>query len=191
MHRSWVVSLILASALRGAAAQQPGAAPGSRIRVTHTCRVADDGSTRCYSRRSGRLWRHTGTFVGVHSDTMLLKIAEHQAEVHLPLTALRRLETPHGQKSRWAMGAGIGLLTGAVAGGVIGGASGASSDPDFAGLHAIAGFILGVPAGFVVGAIAGSFFKTDRWVAVPISAMGPMEPHSSTNAYGISIRLWF
>jgi hypothetical protein len=127
----------------------------------------------------------------VRSDTLLFQIAEHQAEVRLPLTALRRLETPHGQKSRWATGAGIGLLAGAVAGGVIGGAIGASSDPDFAGLHALAGIILGAPAGFAVGAVAGSFFKTDRWVAVPISAIGAIKPHSGAQAYGISIRLWF
>jgi len=191
MHTSWMVPLILASALSSAAAQQPGTAPGSRIRVTHSCRVPDDGSPRCYSRRSGLLWRHTGTLVGVRSDTLLLQIAEHQAEVHLPLASLRRLETPHGQKSRWATGAGIGLLAGAVAGGVIGGAIGASSDPDFAGLHALAGIILGAPVGFGVGAIAGSFFKTDRWVAVPISAMGPVDTHSGGKAYGISIRLSF
>jgi len=191
MHRSWILPLILASAPSTATAQQPETAPGSRVRVTHNCRVPDDGPARCPSRRSGRIWRHTGTLVGVRSDTLFLQIPTHQADVRLPLAAVQRLETPHGQKSRWATGAGIGLVTGAVAGGVIGGVVGASSDPDFAGLHTLAGFIVGVPAGFLVGAVVGSFIRTDRWVAAPISSLGPVDTRDGAKAYGIAIRLWF
>jgi len=109
----------------------------------------------------------------------------------LPLAALRLLETPRGRKSRWATGAGIGLLAGAVAGGLIGGAIGASSDPDFAGLHALAGVVLGAPAGLAVGAIAGSFFTTDRWVETPISELRPVNTRGGGTAYGISVRLRF
>lgn len=112
----------------------------------------------------------------MRSDTLLLRIAAEQAEIRLPLAALRRLETTQGRKSRWARGAGIGLLTGAVAGGVIGGAVGASSDPDFAGLHAVAGIALGATTGFAVGAIAGSFLTTDRWVEIPISDIMGIDP---------------
>jgi hypothetical protein len=191
MRYRLIVPLILASALSSVAAQEPRAAPGSRIRATHSCRVADDGSTRCFSLRSGVLRRDTGILVGVRSDTLLLQIAPDRAAVYLPLAAVQRLETPQGRKSRWARGAGIGLLGGAVAGGVIGGVVGASNDPEFAGLYAVVGIALGGAAGFAVGAITGSFFTTDRWVRIPRSEVGAVNARNGGVGYGISVRFSF
>lgn len=195
MHRIWIILLILALAPRRAAAQLPESAPDSRIRVTHNCRVADDGSVRCYSGSSARHWRHTGTFVGVHSDTLFLQNPDYQTEVRLPLTAIQRLEVSHGEQSRWRMGSTIGLVVGALAGGAIGGADGANSRADFdvapTEAYVAGGIILGATAGFVAGAITGSFFKTDRWIEQPVLAMGFVEPQSSTKACAMSIRLRF
>ncbi len=191
MHRSWIVSLILGSALRGAAAQQPATAPGSRIRVTHHCQLADAGAARCDLLRSGSRWRHTGTLVGVQSDTLLLRLPARQADVRLPLMAIRRVEVPIGKKSAWGTGAKIGLLAGAVVGAAVGNAVGSNSDPGFAALHAIAGIILGAPAGLIAGGITGAFLKTDRWVTQPITAIGPMGPQGTATAYGISLRVRF
>lgn len=190
MRRNWIILLILASVPRGAAAQQLETAPGARIRVTHTCHVADDGSVRCDSGSYARHWRDTGTFVEVRNDTLVLQTAEHQNGLRLPLTAVQRLEIPDGQESRWKRGSTIGTVLGAVAGGVVGGANGAD---DFAPkeAHVAGGIILGAVAGFAVGAITGSLFKTEHWVSQPILAMGLIEPQCSTKAYAMSIRFRF
>lgn len=195
MHGIGLCLLILTSAFGSAVAQPSDPGPDSRVRVTHTCRIGKNGAVRCDVGKSAQLRRHTGNFLGVHGDSLLLQIPSRQTEVRLPLTAVRRLEVSHGQDTRWKAGSTIGLLAGAVAGGVIGNArrpdGGASFGFTPVEAYVAGGMILGAAAGFVAGAITGSWFKTDHWLDQPALAMEPLDPQHGMNAYAVSIRLRF
>jgi len=193
MYRSWVVGLMLSSCFSAAAAQPQQTETGSRIRVTHTCHVNDDGSVRCDMGTSARQWSDTGLFVGMQGDTLLLESSQYKTPVRLPLSAIQRVEVRLGGGSRWKMGSTIGLLVGATTGGVISANHGSSGPNDIVPREAYvgAGIVLGAACGFAAGAITGSFFKTDRWVSQPIGALGLVALNTSPNAYAMSIRLRF
>jgi hypothetical protein len=90
-------------------------------------------------------------------------------ELAIPTAFVDHVWVVDGKKGNFWAGAGIGLLAGAAIGGVIG------STQEFCILGCSPateiGFILGAPAGFLVGGLVGTLIQSDRWRAVGIGGV--------------------
>jgi hypothetical protein len=114
-----------------------------------------------------------GTLVGVTRDSITLSPRELNDERAFALASLSEVAVSRGRHSRTGRGALIGLITGTVAGV----ASGLilcshedceSSGGDFAGLATATLGLGGALVGTGLGALIGSFVRTERWENIPL-----------------------
>jgi hypothetical protein len=138
--------------------------PGARVRVF----VADTTHTA----KSDHL---IATLVDFRDDAIVLRRESHGVASELPLAQIRRLEVSEGRKSKSGSGARIGLIAG-IGGGIgaafiacaDGGCEEAEGGNDYTGLVAAAFGLGGGLVGAGLGAVTGSFFHSEDWVAVPL-----------------------
>ena len=133
--------------------EPPPIEAGSRIRVTAPYVGAD---------------KLVGMCVEVDATRLRVQAEEQASPLTISLTDMTRLEVSRGQKSKWLIGAGIGLVGGAVLGAAIGtNLVGDFSDSD----KRIMGATLGGVGGALVGGGIGSGIKTERWKEVPLDRL--------------------
>ncbi|HEU4882767.1 MAG TPA: hypothetical protein VFT45_10990 [Longimicrobium sp.] len=112
----------------------------------------------------------TGTLVAIDSGSLLLAAEFDTAGVHVPLSAIRRLEVSAGP--RWAGAGGLlGLLVGGAAGYVLfSGCGYAEACTDTRTIGTAGGAVAGMLLGNVIGRNAGR----NSWRTVPVpSHAGP------------------
>ena len=153
---TFVLICILGGAPTGMAAQESlPVEPGERVRVT---------APEC------ELRGQEATFRALRADTLVLETTE------CPLASVTRLDVSRGQKSNFALGAGIGFAAGALVGLVhcsrdAGGFSDVGmcdlADDD---LTLWVTFVIGAIGGAAVGFV-GNFIKTERWEEVPLERL--------------------
>ena len=151
----FVLICIFGGAPTEIAAQEPFVfEPGVRVRVT----ALDCGL-------SGRATE----FRALRADTLVLDTTE------CPLASVTHLDVSRGQKSHGSLGAGIGVAAGALWGvalcrrnanaGHHCGVPGSDAD-----LTLLVVGVLGAGGG-LVGAIVGSFIKTEQWEEIPLERL--------------------
>ena len=113
-----------------------------------------------------------GTIVTIDADTLVLRPIRHTIWLVIPLASVSKLAVSQGLKRKTLEGAVRGLLVGAGFGVLLGYAVGPEENCSFifcsrgevAGLY---GTFLGT-VGLVVGALAGTGMRTDKWERVPL-----------------------
>lgn len=137
-------------------AQQPRLAPGQQVRAT----ARDFG-----------LVRARATIEAINSDTVVLRSGTTH---RVPLTSLERLDVHAGRRSHWLLGAGIGFVVGAGATYAVLSSGGStalcnqSANQDAIGTgECLALAAGGGLAGAGLGALVGTFIKSDKWEEVP------------------------
>ena len=150
------------------AQEQPPVRPGDRVRVTHECRttVRQDPLGKTHT----RCRKDKGTLAAATADSIVLGVDERGTQLTLPVASVTRLEVSRGRKSRVALGAGIGALTGAATLAVIG-ANLNVCDGGYEGACAGVGAGVGAVGGALVGLVIGAVTKTDRWEEVPLDQL--------------------
>lgn len=150
--------------------------------------VAAEGVTRL------RVTDHDGTrrvetFSGLQGDTLLLVDRSNGESRAIPFSRIETVERSRGRHGHSLAGAGIGLGTGLI----LGAALGAASQPDEsapifgnANFSAAGAFYLGV-GGAVVGALAGTFWQSEKWRPVPVKDLHVMVGLSGPGTPGILI----
>lgn len=114
--------------------------------------------------------RFTGTILRVTQDTLGLAVGGGSALVSLPATRLASLEVSEGREraqGAWR-GAGIGLVVGALIGAVAMRGDGTTPGDMGVLVGLLAGGVVGVGSGAVIGAIAAP----ERWRSVPLPGSG-------------------
>jgi len=145
----------------------PSLEPGDRIRLTHACTPGDPGGSFCQT---------VGRLVSSRDGTVTLESAK-TTRTHT-LDATSRIEVSQGVRSRWRAGAAIGFVAGAAGTYALlnqGGSTNpcdSSANQDAIGPAACAGLAaVGGVAGAGLGALVGSFLKTERWREVRLDAL--------------------
>lgn len=159
---------------------------GQRVRVAYRCKVARGQVVECGARRSPRV--DTGYLQAVDGHTLRVRGQSTDTELAIPTAFVDKVWVVDGKKGNFWAGAGIGLVAGAAVGGVIG------STQEFCILGCSPateiGFILGAPAGFLVGGLVGALIQSDRWQAVGISGVHTsLEPR--LNGIGVTVSVSF
>ncbi|MEJ2370041.1 MAG: hypothetical protein P8Y07_04225 [Gemmatimonadales bacterium] len=172
--RSLVPILLLASFGR-LAAQEPSPVleAGSRIRLTYPCELALGGSLES----SGRACRSDGRLASLTGDT--IEIEEGDSRSAHPLESLSRVEVSAGTRSHWLAGAAIGFVVGGTVAYVALSSGGSTSICDRSANQdavsvgeciALATAVGGLP-GFGLGALVGTFIRSERWQEVPLNRL--------------------
>jgi hypothetical protein len=148
----------------------PALEPGARVRVTFPCGahpLPASGTRSC---------RSEGRLIAIQGDT--LAFARADSTTRLALVTISRVEASHGRRSRWLLGAGLGLLVGAGATYAVlysGGSTSmcnASANQDAMSSSECFGLTaLGGVAGAGLGALLGSRFSSERWQDVPLTRL--------------------
>jgi len=157
MYRYAALLLLLPSL---AVAQRPQLAPGQQVRAT----APAFGLERAHA-----------TIEAVAGDTLVLRAATSQ---RVPFASQERLEVRTGRRSHWLLGAGAGFVVGAGVtyvllrsdppGNVGTALCDQSGNQDAIGTGECLGLAaLGGLAGAGLGALIGSFIKSDTWEEVP------------------------
>ena len=134
----------------------PPIAPGTRVRITAPSAGAD---------------RLIGTVVPSPIDTLMVRPAARMTAVAIPLASVTRLEVRFGQKSHLLLGAAIGFVAGAASLGIGSAVVCKREDSDCAKYQTVSLTALGGLSGGAVGALLGSFIRTDRWDRVPLERL--------------------
>ncbi len=146
---------------------------GSRIRVTYPCEPAFDGSPQA----PDRVCRSDGTLTRLSGDTIVVE-ADDSRSAH-PLESVSRVEVSTGTKSHWLTGAAIGFVVGGTVAYVALSSGGSTSicdqsaNQDAASVGeciALSTAVGGLP-GFGVGALVGTFIRSERWQEVPLNRL--------------------
>ena len=151
LHRflSGVLLALLMAAAAPAAAQTgaswvPVISSGTRVRAT----IVDSPRPPL-----------VGAFGGATADSLRL-ILTSSTSLSLEARSVAHLDVSEGrERGRWAV---IGGLVGGLAGGLIGAAA-LGDDNDTTGLAAFAGFLAGSVLGLPTGAIVGAVYAPERW----------------------------
>lgn len=157
------------------AAQEPPPVleAGSRIRLIYPCEPSVSGSARAPDRdcrSAGRLARLTG-------DTLVIEAGD-STSAHA-LESVRRVDISAGTRSHWLAGAAIGFAVGGTVAYVAlssGGSTGtcdrsANQDAVSAGECVALATLVGAIPGFGLGALVGTFIRSERWQAVPLDRL--------------------
>ena len=165
----FVVLLAYSSPVAASAQVTSVVAPGDRIRVT---------APEC-------LWvKQEATFVSFGENRFSAVVDDK--DVSCPASALAALEVAQGERRWWkASLAGMGI------GGVAVTLVGAGMEPDYASAAPLAGVILGMPAGFLVGTVVGWARGSVDWQNVPLPTAKThlMVSTNRTLGFGFSISL--
>lgn len=155
------------------------AQPGQRVRVSLECAAApapSAGADACLG--DGR---ETGVLRRLGPDELVLE--EGGSLTTYSVASITRLEASAGSTSRWKAGGLIGFVAGtALTFAVLNSGSPDSTNPCDPGDNQdaiggpgtcllIAGVAGGVPGG-LIGMFVGSRFRRERWVEVPLGAVG-------------------
>jgi hypothetical protein len=140
-----------------------------------------------------------GTYLSRADGVMLLAPQSRAGPSTIPLASMTALDVSWGRVSS----AGKGALWGAFAGAFLGGALGAlgagagtedcwehSSNPCTVWFATIWAVALGVPA-LVVGTVAGTLIKTDRWQEVPLDQLRLGSVPQPDGRYGLGLSVTF
>jgi hypothetical protein len=185
-HRSSVATAfattLLATCAGGAewASAQEGAPlvhPGARVRVfvADTTRAGADPGEAAAGGNAARSDRLIASLVEFRKDALVVRRDGDAGPSTIPLDQVRRLEVSASRTSKAHAGAMIGLGAG-LAGGILtgivvcedGGCEEAEGSNDYTGLVAAVFGIGGGLAGAGIGALTGSFFHSENWLAVPL-----------------------
>ena len=120
-----------------------------------------------------------GTIDAVRNDTLVLVASDPSVPWTLPFRSIAKLEVSAGEGSASGIGAAIGCLSGLVIGGAVGYAVGNESCGSGGGLGSIdfcvekpaSAVLLALGGGLVgagIGALVGSYIKTERWAYVQL-----------------------
>jgi hypothetical protein len=148
------VLLVVPFATTIAQEQVPPPEPGERVRVQSCTPVCQEIE---------------GTCEAMERDTLLVRTAEQEAPVPIPVGSLLKVEVQRGQRRATLRGATTGLLVGAGGGALAGGIGDCGEWEQSACILIGAGFF-GV-AGLFVGGFIGSLVETDRWEEVPLDQL--------------------
>lgn len=115
------------------------------------------------------------TLVEFRDDAIVVRRHAHGEPLTIPHEHVRRWEVSESRKSKSGSGARIGLIAG-IGGGIgaafivcaDGGCEEAEGSNDYTGLVAAAFGLGGGLVGAGLGAVTGSFFHSEEWVAVPL-----------------------
>jgi hypothetical protein len=159
-------------------AQHPVLAEGQRVRISVCLEVARD-RVRC----SGRI---AGTMVEETAGNLIIRHQQDSGIYAIPLNSIQRLQVPKGRKRRTVTSAVVGSVFGAVLGGVIGKRIDPGEPPSPSRGNCInahmwiictgdrgeasglaKGALVGAALGIGVGALTGTFIRTDRWEDIP------------------------
>jgi len=117
-----------------------------------------------------------GTFVRSQNDT--ITVASAESTTGYGLSAVQQLEVSQGSRSHWAVGAGIGFVVGAGVTYLVSHSGGSTSPCDqeqnqdaLGSGECLALAALGGVAGAGLGALFGSFVRSERWQNVPLDQL--------------------
>ena len=182
-----VTALVLIPLTNVAAQEIQWFKPGSRMRVSHSCKPA------CQT--------VVGTVVALTSDSIFLR-AEDQSGVRMSLASVRRLEQSVGHSRKTQIGAGIGFLIGPPTGFFIGKAvdppeTGGCFPQLFDGGRCDLGgwplgLAIGLVAGGAIGAVIGSLLKgPESWSKVPLGSVQASIALPRHGRFGLSMSFAF
>lgn len=119
---------------------------------------------------------HYGSLARLGPDTIFLIDDETRSMAATPLSSVGRFEISRGRHGRAGRGALIGFIAGTTLGAGLtllgcGADKCESSGGDWAGFFALTMGVAGGLAGTGVGAIIGSFIKTERWEEIPLARL--------------------
>lgn len=121
--------------------------------------------------------RLVGRVSDLDQDTLVLRLAGSRSALSIPLSDIENVKVRTGQRSNWLLGGAVGFVFFGALGAAIGAAE-ADRLPSFGepsrSEAAAAGAIIGAVAGFGIGAVIGSRFKSDRWVRAQLPAHPPL-----------------
>ncbi len=148
-----LVFLLFLAVVGELCAQDTLVVPGARVRVYSPDRL-------------------TGTIETLSSDTLVLKTEASRWRVisrqAIPFASITRLEVTRGKKSKWLVGAGVGLGLGAAATVYFLAAFCDDVDTSCDGNTYLGIFALIALPPAIVGAVIGALIKVDRWEDLPL-----------------------
>ncbi len=161
------LSIVCVSPVSGQvrATPEPAFGPGAHVRVTSSC----PGTTPARL----QLCRDTGTFVGVHGDSLLISAGD--SPLLLPRARVQQVELSVGTRRHFLTGLLVGFLGGTAAGAVFAfskaDCTGSIDGPGPGACLGLAMALGGAPLG-LIGAGVGATIVSDRWRAVPPESYG-------------------
>ena len=111
-----------------------------------------------------------GELVSAHRGSLEVRPLAREPVSQVALADVTRLSIHRGNYRHVKEGAIVGSLLGVVAGAVYAGGQTKANDP-FADLAQFSGALVGLMAGFVVGAALGSQMKTDVWSDLDVTRL--------------------
>jgi len=125
------------------------------------------GTELIIQKRDGQQIR--GELIVVKKNSLLLLESESSADVSVNINEIKVIKVM--KKSKWLLGAGLGLLIGALGGALIDSKQNASDCTECPGDEH--GFLIGAPLGTLTGVIVGNALVTDK--TIQIEGMSDLE----------------
>jgi hypothetical protein len=151
--KRWFVAVLLSTMtapLARAQRAEPSVVRGSVVRVRAPAIVPT---------------RIQGTVTQVDEAFLFIRVGPDDAPMKIARESIARLHVREGQRGKFWKGALIGTGVG-VAAALLSGVYEDGGEFCIGYECVLFASLFTVPVGFVVGGVTGSFFKTDRWIAV-------------------------
>ena len=155
---------------------QTGLSLGDRIRITPSDPAEE---------------RFGGSYQDAREESLVV-VGEGDT-ITIPISQIATLERQEGTRGRTGPGAFIGLLGGAAIG--VGVARGgecegsSAGDTELEGLCRVVVIGMGVLGGTALGALVGSFIRTENWVVVPLVEVAPSGGIATGRGVSFGLRL--
>ena len=172
-----VLIVLVASRAPLIAQEPPPLDAGHRVRLTFPCESADAG----LAGSEPRACRAEGSLARLIGDTIVLAAGKSEAATTsaYDLNEVSRVEVSTGTKSHWLTGAAIGFVVGGTVAYLALSSGGSTSTCDQSANQdaisvgeciALATAVGGLP-GFGLGALVGTFIRSERWQQVPLDRL--------------------
>ena len=176
-HLLWFVLAAIVTPT-AALAQTTRPIVGEHVRVVYQCEEGTWRRGQC---------REEGTVRATDADSLRLDLAG-DARWAIPSASVAQVWVRDGTRSHFWAGVGWGLLSGAVLGTAIG------ATQEFCiftcSSAAPIGFMLGAPAGMLIGGVIGAVIRTDRWRPLEENGAG-VRVRAVGNGVGVGLEVAF
>ena len=105
--------------------------------------------------------------------------------ITIPISGIATLERQEGTRGWTGPGALIGLLGGSAIG--VGVAKDCGGDHGLQGICKVGAIGIGVLGGTLLGALVGSFIRTENWVVVPLVEVAPSGQGTSASEFSFGL----
>ena len=167
-------------------AQDTLVVPGARVRVYSPDRLT--GTIEMLSRDTLVLKTEASRYRMDQGRVVAWRVISRQA---IPFASITRLEVTRGKKSKWLVGAVVGLGLGAAA--TVAFLAGFCDDSDTSceGDEYLNAFALIALPPAIVGAVIGALIKVDRWEDIPLDGIRVSLRPNDHLGVAISVRIVF